>query len=84
MPYKPVECQSLEKDIEIQIILSPCRNWNKKENCCNGFYDAFVNKKYENFIINKNDIDKNCIKNNGNSNVTLCCYFKADFFTSVL
>jgi hypothetical protein len=88
MPYKGVECQSLEKDLEDKPIKKEniffCINWDKKNNCCKGVRDYLLNKKYIFVKINENDIDKDCKNNNGKSNPYKCVYFIADYSTGYI
>ena len=81
MSYKPVECQSLEKD-EPDLNLFPCINYCKEHNCCRGYYDFIINKKYEFVVVNKKDLDSECIKHEGKSNIFRCCYFQPEFLST--
>ena len=74
MPYKGVECQDISKDDEpIKEKLFLCKNFSLRYNCCIPI--NVTHKKFEHMQINPSDLDDDCIKNNGKSSLTRCCFF---------
>lgn len=74
--YKPVECQSLEKEEELLL----CQSWDCVNKCCKAIYSCQVSPVFNNYTVNRDNFDKNCSKNNGNSNKSRCCSFKDIYF----
>lgn len=80
--YKPVECQSLEKDEpeKEKEKLYPCHFWNLRNAVCNAVYRNELSPKFDYFKMNEKNYDYEC---KGLSNSKRCVSFQHENFSEL-